>query len=179
MKKLSIGENIRFYRGTIKQDELAEKLGVTPATISRWENNKNIPNGHMLKKMAEIFNIPIDYLADRMNIVPHTSYTLNEPSLELIALQQKIADENTNLKEPITAGRRNNMYIIKDSEHEFCIPDNEEGRKIFLDFLRSSLKGIGLVEQQINNNGMNSSYHNSIVNHETSTATQVEISETA
>ena len=70
------------------------------------------------------------------------------------------------------------MYIIKEGEREFCIPDNEEGRKIFLDFLRSSLKGIGLVEQQVNN-GTNSSYHDSIVNNGTPTVAQVEMSETA
>ena len=38
--KLNIGNNIRTLRRSkdMTQDELAEKLGVTFQTISRWEN---------------------------------------------------------------------------------------------------------------------------------------------
>ena len=38
--KLNIGNNIRTLRRTkdMTQDELAEKLGVTFQTVSRWEN---------------------------------------------------------------------------------------------------------------------------------------------
>lgn len=154
---MSIGENIKKARGRIKQTELADMLGVDTATISRWENNRNTPNGYMLKKMAEIFNVPVDYLTDR-----------NEPYLGLMALSQKVADVDSILEEPITVGRRNNMYIIKEGDREFCIPNDENGRAIFLDFLCNSLKGMGLtdtstrIEQHINN-GTNSSYHNTIV----------------
>lgn len=168
---MSIGENIKKARGKIKQIELADMLGVDTATISRWENNKNTPNGYMLKKMAKIFNVPVDYLTDS-----------NETYLGLMALSQKVANEDSVLEEPITAGMRNNMYIIKEGDREFCIPNDENGRAIFLDFLHSSFKGIGLTDtpthiaQQVNN-GTNSSYHDSIVNNGTSTITQVGMSE--
>ena len=40
---MSIGENIRECRGTMKQTDLAEKLGVNAVTVSRWENGQSIP----------------------------------------------------------------------------------------------------------------------------------------
>ena len=64
---MSIGENIKQYRGAMKQAELAEKLGVTTTTISRWENGQNIPSGEMLKKIAEILSTDISCLTNEKN----------------------------------------------------------------------------------------------------------------
>lgn len=54
---MSIGENIKKYRGTMKQEEFAEKLGVNTVTVSRWENDANTPNSKMLNKIAEVLNV--------------------------------------------------------------------------------------------------------------------------
>ena len=59
---MSIGENIRLCRGTMKQSELAEKLGVTVTTVSRWENDLNAPNGEMIQKIASALGIDTERL---------------------------------------------------------------------------------------------------------------------
>lgn len=53
----SIGENIKKYRGAMKQEDFAEKLGVNTVTVSRWENGANTPNSKMVNKIAEILNV--------------------------------------------------------------------------------------------------------------------------
>lgn len=44
------------------QQELAEKLGITQATLSGWENEKYEIDNTSLLKCAGIFNVSVDYL---------------------------------------------------------------------------------------------------------------------
>ena len=46
----------------MKQEELAEILGVSVQTVSRWENNVNYPDLVMLPEIATIFRVTTDYL---------------------------------------------------------------------------------------------------------------------
>ncbi|MGK4239842.1 helix-turn-helix transcriptional regulator [Limosilactobacillus reuteri] len=41
----------------LTQSELAQKIGVTVQTISRWENGISIPNPKRIKQMADFFNV--------------------------------------------------------------------------------------------------------------------------
>ena len=42
--------------------KMGEKIGVSDATISRWENNLADPPIESLKKIAEYFKVSADYL---------------------------------------------------------------------------------------------------------------------
>ena len=44
------------------QQQLAEKLIVTPQAVSRWEKGETEPDADTLIKIAEIFNISLDEL---------------------------------------------------------------------------------------------------------------------
>lgn len=46
----------------ITQEVLADKLGITPQSVSRWENGQSRPDVDMLPKLAAIFDISIDSL---------------------------------------------------------------------------------------------------------------------
>ncbi|WP_240141707.1 helix-turn-helix transcriptional regulator [Ligilactobacillus murinus] len=39
------------------QAEVAEKLAISPATWSKWENGKSFPNVVEIKKIEKLFNI--------------------------------------------------------------------------------------------------------------------------
>lgn len=41
----------------LTQSELAQKIGVTIQTISRWENGMSIPSPKRIKRMADLFNV--------------------------------------------------------------------------------------------------------------------------
>lgn len=49
-------------RANLTQEELAYKLGVTNKAVSKWENGKAKPTTDMLKKLAILFNVPIEKL---------------------------------------------------------------------------------------------------------------------
>ncbi len=44
------------------QSELAQKLNYTDKAISKWERGESIPDAVILKKIADIFGVSIDYL---------------------------------------------------------------------------------------------------------------------
>ncbi len=46
----------------VTQEVLAEKLGITPQSVSRWENGQSRPDVDMLPKLAAVFGTTIDAL---------------------------------------------------------------------------------------------------------------------
>ena len=62
--KLNLGENIRQNRRKLDltQDELAERLGTTYQSVSRWENGTTYPDMELLPELAAIFGITVDSL---------------------------------------------------------------------------------------------------------------------
>lgn len=59
-----LGEKIKIYRENknMTQNEIAEILGVKPATVSKYESGTLEPNIESLKKLADLFGITIDEL---------------------------------------------------------------------------------------------------------------------
>ena len=45
-----------------KQDELAEKLGVSPQAVSKWENAQTCPDISLLPLLAKILGVSVDEL---------------------------------------------------------------------------------------------------------------------
>lgn len=64
---MTVGERIKYLRekNDLTQKDVATKLGVEPAAISKYELDMREPNIEALKKLGEIFNVSIDYLLGR------------------------------------------------------------------------------------------------------------------
>ena len=62
--KLYLGENMRKLRlaKDLTQEALAEELGVSPQTISRWEGGSSYPDVELLPEIAGYFDISVDAL---------------------------------------------------------------------------------------------------------------------
>ena len=62
--KLYINDKIKDFRKEKKwtQEELAEKLNVSPQAVSRWETNTTFPDIELLPEIANIFEISVDEL---------------------------------------------------------------------------------------------------------------------
>ena len=58
----TIGKRISEYRKkkNLKQDELAEKLGVSPQAVSKWENDLSCPDISLLPELSRILGVSID-----------------------------------------------------------------------------------------------------------------------
>ena len=61
---MDLGNNIKFYRTQKKmtQEELAELLGTTSKSISRWEQSLTYPDITLLPFIANIFEVTVDEL---------------------------------------------------------------------------------------------------------------------
>jgi len=61
---MRIGETIKVRRRAVKltQEELAEKLNVTPQAVSRWENEVSLPDITLVPRICDELNISIDQL---------------------------------------------------------------------------------------------------------------------
>lgn len=57
-KKIS---ELRKEKG-ITQEELAERLGVSPQAVSKWENDLSCPDIMLLPELAKLFDVAIDEL---------------------------------------------------------------------------------------------------------------------
>lgn len=67
MKDNVIGKSIKMNRmaQNLTQKQLAQKIGVTHAAISYWENGINIPNVKDCWLLADALGITIDELVGR------------------------------------------------------------------------------------------------------------------
>lgn len=51
----------------LRQSDLAQKTGIDQRTISNYETGKTLPDAYALIKLADFFNVSIDYLVGRVN----------------------------------------------------------------------------------------------------------------
>ena len=63
---MTIGENIKRLREAqgMKQDELAEALGVTAGAVSLWESDKRSMNVKQADKLAHVLGVTLNELVD-------------------------------------------------------------------------------------------------------------------
>ena len=62
--KLNFSENLRRLRRgqDLTQEQLAERLGVSFQTVSRWETGTVYPDIELLPVLSELFNVTVDEL---------------------------------------------------------------------------------------------------------------------
>ncbi|TYP56803.1 helix-turn-helix domain-containing protein [Thermosediminibacter litoriperuensis] len=90
-----IGERIKSLREErkITQQELAQYLGVSQKTISNYEKGERSPDPETLKKIADYFDVTVDYLLGRSN---HRQLTRkDERDIEKIIEETRQRIENT------------------------------------------------------------------------------------
>ena len=64
LHSLTLGRRIQALRKeqALTQDALAEKMGVTPQAVSKWENDQSCPDIMSLPSLARILNTTVDTL---------------------------------------------------------------------------------------------------------------------
>lgn len=67
-------------REHLSQSELAEKLGLSPSTISMYEVGKREPDFETEERIADFFNTDLNTLRGKDNEEQEQSYYLNEES---------------------------------------------------------------------------------------------------
>ncbi|MGG1249937.1 helix-turn-helix transcriptional regulator [Brevibacillus agri] len=114
---MAYGERISELRTRLKltQDELAKRLGITRAALSHYEKDRREPDYATLQKIADFFEVQVDYLLGRTDdpsssnkqssdelttIMYHKWDQLDErrrkQALKLIEILEQEADEENN-----------------------------------------------------------------------------------
>ena len=59
-----LAENIRKYRKGLglSQEQLAERLGITLGTVSKWERGASEPELWYIMQIAELFHVSVDVM---------------------------------------------------------------------------------------------------------------------
>jgi transcriptional regulator with XRE-family HTH domain len=95
---MSLGEKIRELRRAKNwsQRQFGLKINVHEKNVSRYENDKSVPSAPMLRKIADVFGVTIDYLlsneAARSN--PVTAEIRDPELLECFLEADKLSDED-------------------------------------------------------------------------------------
>lgn len=59
---MELGEKLKQARGRagLKQEELAQKIGVSRQTVSNWENNRSYPDIGSVLKLSDLYGLSVD-----------------------------------------------------------------------------------------------------------------------
>lgn len=62
-----MNEKLRRLRENmgLQQKEVADRLGVNPSAVTRWESGEKRPDLVNLVKLADLYNVSLDYLMGR------------------------------------------------------------------------------------------------------------------
>lgn len=108
---------LRYLRESenLKQEELAEKVGVSYAAISNYETGKREPKRKTLEAIADYFNVDMNYLLGKTSIQRVVTFDSNGnriySSSTLTERQQKLLDSFNALNED---GQRKVLEYIGD-----------------------------------------------------------------
>ena len=147
MDNLKLNDTICFYRKKygLTQEDLAQRLGVTNQSVSKWESAQCCPDISLIPKLADIFEISIDEL---FGIVPRMSMTKEDNDAEKDAVFSKavkIVNESGKISASLLQRKLNIGYkeavdlidLIKDevidkedSSSQFSWPDDDTYRVI-------------------------------------------------
>ena len=107
-KFMNIQDKMKQLRRDAKlsQAEFAEKIGVAQSTIAGWENGRRLPNPSTLKKIADFYNVTLDYLFEDSE---------NEETIDIEQDEERLNEnKEARLKaqEELTAGKYMIDYFI-------------------------------------------------------------------
>lgn len=93
----TIGKRISEYRKkkNLKQDELAEMLGVSPQAVSKWENDLSCPDISLLPELSKIFGISIDELVQGKKEEPVVAVLPEEERKDINKMMLRIVVESS------------------------------------------------------------------------------------
>ncbi len=90
MEKVLFGERLKNAREAsgMSQKAMANRIGVKPATVEKWETGKMDPRANRLQMLASLLNVPLLWLIAGSQKVPDSAAGVTREQM----LLQKIAD---------------------------------------------------------------------------------------
>lgn len=82
----TLGERIKTLRSRydLTQEDFGEMFNIVKSTVSMYENNKSIPDDETKKRIAEHFNVTLDWLMGYSDISCPKKETNNDEIIKII-----------------------------------------------------------------------------------------------
>ena len=113
---MSLGEKIRKLRRAKNwsQAQFGMKIDVHEKNVSRYENDKSVPSAGMLRKIADVLGVTVDYLLsnNETNNNPVVAEIKDQELLECFLKADKLSEEN--------------REVIKKMVHAFVVQNTVE-----------------------------------------------------
>jgi len=105
MEGLNLHDTISFYRKkqNLTQEALAQKLGVTNQSVSKWESAQCYPDISLIPQLAEVFGISIDELFGKEPNISGLSdvFSLRDDVFRVVVARGRKIIDVKELHEPI------------------------------------------------------------------------------
>jgi len=124
-------------KASLTQEQLAEELGISSQSISKWENSVSMPDISLLPKIAEVFGITIDEL---FNITSEQKLCRIENSIEIESelSNEKFLEYEKYLTEQLTESA-DRGHILSLLAHLYHHRIDSDSRKVSR-FAREAIK---------------------------------------
>lgn len=155
MNQERIGKFISEIRKekNMTQEQLAEKMGVTDKSISRWENGKTMPDLSMITILAEELNVEVSELLNGRKMTKEELEKLRDTINNVIEYSnEEKKNKSTKLNSYFRTGLLCILIVVLDNQFNllsYIFKDN------IPDFINGALCGLGLLFEFIgfyNNN---------------------------
>ena len=86
-------------KNNLSQQAFAIKMNISQSTIGMWESGKREPNFSTIQKLADYFNVSVDYLLGRTEEITATNETISELNIkeeEILEIFRKLNEEKQN-----------------------------------------------------------------------------------
>ncbi|OEH86215.1 hypothetical protein BHU72_11810 [Desulfuribacillus stibiiarsenatis] len=119
-----LGQRLRGLRKLKKmtQQDIADKMSLAKSTISQYENNINEPDNEMINKLADFFEVTVDYLlgrTDNPSPADTDDWGLPEDAHVFFKDYEKLSDEDK------VKAREHIKFLLHMAEQK----NNENGQK--------------------------------------------------
>lgn len=117
VKNMTIAERIKRLRQeqNMTQADLGNKLGVHQKQVSAYERGINVPSTDVLIKLAEVFNVTLDYLAFETKGQPAKLNIQDRELLRRFEVLDKLSDNEKNLAKEML-----DLIILKNRFQELA-----------------------------------------------------------
>ena len=139
MNQTTIGSYIAQKRRgqNLTQEQLAEKLGVSNKTISKWENGKCMPDYSIIQKLCEVLNVTLAELMDGEDAAESSVRAYDEEQiLDLIRRTQELERQRQILSGSV-------LIVLGIASSALSATVEGSGVK---DFISGLLLGLSIVE---------------------------------
>ena len=111
----------------LKQYELAKKLDISRSAIGMYETGSRKPMQDDLEKIADFFNVDIDYLLGRTNkTTMHPKSVLREDEKHVLSMYNSLTPENQSRLIQLLHG----MGMMQEADDIIALVEEKDGENL-------------------------------------------------